>query len=64
MAKTPTKNIEWNKVPSTACIEDRGKLYVAHIGRTQAVVFWGSQDAKRAQAHLRKRSRSQCVPRR
>jgi hypothetical protein len=49
---TPKKNIEWNKVPATACIEDRGKYYVAHMGRTSAVVFWGSQDARQAQATL------------
>lgn len=54
---TPKANIEWNKIPASACIEDRGKLYVAHMGRKQAVVFWGSQDAKKAQATLWARSR-------
>lgn len=50
--KTPKANIEWNKVPASACIEDRGKLYVAHMGRKSAVIFWGSQDAAKAQATL------------
>jgi hypothetical protein len=56
-AKTPKANIEWNKVPASACIEDRGKFYVAHMGRKSAVVFWGGQDAQRAQAELWARSR-------
>lgn len=55
---TPKANIEWNKVPASACIEDRGNLYVAHMGRKSAVVFWGSQDAKQAQATLWARSRA------
>ena len=55
--KAPKANIEWNKIPASACIEDRGKFYVAHIGRKQAVVFWGSQDAQKAQATLWARTR-------
>jgi hypothetical protein len=54
---TPKANIEWNKIPASACVEDRGRLYVAHINGKQAVVFWGSQDAKKAQATLWARSR-------
>lgn len=59
MAKTPTKNIHWNDVPKNACIEDRGKLYVAHLpGGKQAVVFWHGAEAKTAQAHLWARTQS------
>jgi hypothetical protein len=53
----PKGNIEWNKVPKSACIEDRGRFYVAHMGRKKAVIFWGSTDAKQAQATLWARSR-------
>jgi hypothetical protein len=53
----PKANIEWSKIPASACVEDRGKFYVAHMGRKQAVVFWGSEDAKKAQATLWARSR-------
>lgn len=56
--KTPKANIEWKKVPAGACIEDRGHLYVAHLpSGKKAVVFWGSQDAKQAQATLWARTR-------
>jgi len=53
---TPRANIEWNKIPAGACIEDRRTHYVAHMGRKSAVVFWGSRDAKQAQASLWARS--------
>ena len=53
----PKANVEWSKIPASACIEDRGNVYVAHMGRKKAVVFWGSQDAKQAQATLWARSR-------
>lgn len=53
MAKTPSGNVHWRDVPKGACIEDRGKLYVAHMpGGRQAVVFWHGAEAKSAQAHL------------
>ena len=52
MTKVPRANIEWSKIPKTACIEDRGNLYVAHMGRKSAVVNWSSHDAKQAQATL------------
>lgn len=55
----PKANIEWNKVPNTACVEDRGNVYIAHLRNgKKAVVFWGSQDARAAQADLWARSRS------
>ena len=52
----PKANIEWNKIPASACVEDKRTHYVAHTGRTSAVVFWGSRDAKQAQASLWARS--------
>jgi hypothetical protein len=52
----PKANIEWNKIPASACVEDKRTHYVAHTGRKSAVVFWGSRDAKQAQATLWARS--------
>ena len=55
----PKANIEWDKVPESACVEDRGNVYIAHLrSGKKAVVFWGSQDARKAQASLWARSRS------
>ena len=55
----PKANIEWSKLPASACIEDRRTHYIAHLrGGKRAVVFWGSRDAKEAQASLWARSRS------
>lgn len=55
----PKANIQWNKLPTSACIEDRGAVYVAHLkGGKQAVVNWSSTDARQAQAFLWAKSRS------
>lgn len=52
-SKMPKANIEWNKVPQNACIDDRRTHYVAHMpSGKKAVVFWDSRNAKRAQADL------------
>lgn len=52
MSKLPKANIHWKAIPKNACIEDRGSVYVAHVNGKPAVVNWGSQDARQAQATL------------
>jgi hypothetical protein len=53
----PTANVEWKKLPASATVEIRGKpgarYYVAKMpGGAEAVVTWGSRDARQAQIAL------------
>lgn len=54
----PKGNIHWKQIPANACVEDRRKYYVAHVGGEEKVVNWGSQDAHEAQASLWARAQS------
>ncbi len=52
----PRANIDWNKIPASAIVCDRGTHYVVVTGRKKAVAIWSSFDAKQAQATLWARS--------
>lgn len=55
--RTPKKNIFWRDIPASATVVDCGRLFVAQTAKGSAVVYWGSQDAKAAQAALKRRAR-------
>jgi hypothetical protein len=49
----PTSNVEWTKIPAGSTVELRGSVYVVtQPDGSQAVAFWGSLDASRAQKSL------------
>lgn len=59
--RTPRANVYWKDVPKSACIEDRGHLFVARFANGQrAVVVWSSFDSAHAQRSLLARSRKGC----
>lgn len=59
----PSRNIEWTKVRAEANpeVEERKNVFVYYKGGLpDAVVFWGSLDAREAQAWLHKIAFARC----
>lgn len=50
--RLPKRNIHWQDIPRNTAVKDCGSVFVAGTGRNRKVVFWGSQDARRAQTSL------------
>ena len=49
----PAENVEWSKIPAESKVELRGSVYVVTLpDGSEAVAFWGSQDARQAQRTL------------
>lgn len=59
--RTPMLNVYWKDLPTKACVEDRGHLFVAtRRDGKKAVVFWEGRDASVAQRFLAARARKGC----
>lgn len=57
--RTPSKNIEWTRVPSNATVEMKGHMYIVTLpDGTRAVPYWGGNDAAQAQRFLDARVRA------
>ena len=50
-------NIEWKKVPKGALVVEGKHAFTYHTTKGFYLIYWGSQDAREAQLHLKKMAR-------